>query len=34
MKQDVSGKEAEDIAADGAVSADHFVWHRCNASCW
>ncbi len=27
MKQDVSGKESEDIAADGAVSADHFVWH-------
>lgn len=27
MKQDVSGKEAEEIAADGAVSADHFLWH-------
>ncbi len=27
MKQDVSGKEAEEIAADGAVSADHFIWH-------
>ncbi|HBX9991828.1 TPA: hypothetical protein MIM71_09370 [Klebsiella variicola] len=23
MKQDVSGKEAEEIAADGAVPADH-----------
>ncbi|EOI1359878.1 SOS response-associated peptidase, partial [Klebsiella pneumoniae] len=20
-------KEAEEIAADGAVSADHFLWH-------
>ncbi|HDU5636357.1 MULTISPECIES: SOS response-associated peptidase [Klebsiella] len=27
MKQDVSGKEAEEIAANGAVSADHFIWH-------
>lgn len=27
MKQDVSSKEAEEIAADGAVSADHFIWH-------
>lgn len=26
-EQDVSGKEAEEIAADGAVSADHFLWH-------
>lgn len=25
MKQGVSGKEAEDMAADGAVSADHLV---------
>lgn len=27
MIQDESGKEAEEIAADGAVSADHFIWH-------
>ncbi|MGR8849406.1 hypothetical protein ACPZ8D_27825, partial [Klebsiella pneumoniae subsp. pneumoniae] len=25
--QDVSCKEAEEITADGAVSADHFIWH-------
>lgn len=27
MRQDVSGKEAEEIASEGAVSADHFIWH-------
>ena len=27
MRQKVSGKEAEEIAIDGAVSADHFCWH-------
>lgn len=27
MRQDVGGKEAEEIIADGAVSADHFAWH-------
>lgn len=27
MRQDVDGKEAEYIAADGAVSADKFIWH-------
>lgn len=27
MKQDASCKEAEEIAAEGAVSADHFIWH-------
>lgn len=27
MRQDVSGKEAEEIAADGTVSADQFIWH-------
>ena len=27
MCQDVGGKEAEEIIADGAVSADHFAWH-------
>ena len=27
MKQDVSGKEAEEIAADGTVSVDHSIWH-------
>ena len=27
MHQDIGGKEAEEIAVDGAVSADHFTWH-------
>ena len=27
MRQDVGGKEAEEIIADGALSADHFKWH-------
>ncbi len=27
MRQDIGGKEASDIAADGSVSADHFIWH-------
>lgn len=27
MRQDVSGKEAEDIAKDGAVPAEMFIWH-------
>ncbi|PLP29648.1 hypothetical protein CWM88_16820 [Klebsiella pneumoniae] len=27
MKQDVSGKEAEEIATDGAVSNNHLIWH-------
>ncbi len=27
MRQDIGGKEAEKIAADGAVSADKFIWH-------
>jgi putative SOS response-associated peptidase YedK len=27
MRQDVGGKEAEEIAADGAVSAEMFIWH-------
>ncbi len=27
MRQDIGGKEAEEIAADGSVSADHFTWH-------
>jgi len=27
MRQDVGGKEAEEIIADVAVSADHFTWH-------
>ncbi len=27
MRQDVGGKEAEEIAADGSVSAGHFTWH-------
>ncbi|KJI45140.1 SOS response-associated peptidase family protein, partial [Enterobacter hormaechei] len=27
MRQDLGGKEAEVIAADGAVPADKFIWH-------
>ncbi len=27
MQQDVGGKEAEEIIADGALSVDHFTWH-------
>lgn len=27
MRQDIGGKEAEEIAVDGAVSADHFTRH-------
>ncbi|MBT1868590.1 SOS response-associated peptidase [Enterobacter mori] len=27
MRQDIGGKEAEEIAADGAVPADKFIWH-------
>ncbi len=27
MRQDIGGKEAEEIAADGSVPADKFVWH-------
>lgn len=27
MRQDVGGKEAEEIAADGSVPADIFIWH-------
>lgn len=27
MRQDVGGKEAQSIAKDDAVSADHFTWH-------
>lgn len=27
MRQDIGGKEAEKIAADGAVPADKFKWH-------
>lgn len=27
MRQDVGGKEAEEIIADCVVSADHFTWH-------
>ena len=27
MRQDIGGKEAEEIIADGAASADHFTWH-------
>lgn len=27
MRQDIGGKEAEEIAADGAVPADKFIWY-------
>lgn len=27
MRQDVGGKEAEEIVADGSVPADAFIWH-------
>lgn len=27
LRQDVGGKEAEDIVADGSVPADKFIWH-------
>lgn len=27
MRQDIGGKEAAEIAADGAVPADKFIWH-------
>jgi putative SOS response-associated peptidase YedK len=27
MRQDIGGKEAEEIAVDGAVPTDHFTWH-------
>lgn len=27
MRQDIDGKEAEELAADGAVPADKFIWH-------
>lgn len=27
MRQDIGGKEAEEIIADGALSADHFTLH-------
>jgi putative SOS response-associated peptidase YedK len=27
MRQDVGGKGAEEIAADGSVLADKFIWH-------
>lgn len=27
IRQEVGGKEAEEIAADGSVPADKFIWH-------
>ncbi len=27
MRQDIGGKEAEELIADGTVPADHFKWH-------
>ncbi len=27
MRQDIGGKKAEEIAVDGAIPADKFIWH-------
>lgn len=27
IRQDIGGKEASELAADGSVSADNFIWH-------
>ncbi|MGF6100145.1 putative SOS response-associated peptidase YedK [Enterobacter sp. A4] len=27
MRQDIGGKEAEEIVADGTMDADKFIWH-------
>jgi len=27
MRQDLGGKPAEEVIADGTVSADKFIWH-------
>ena len=27
MRQDIGGKEAEEIVADGTVPAEMFIWH-------
>lgn len=27
IRQDIGGKEAEEIAVDGAIPADKFIWH-------
>ena len=27
MRQDIGGKEAEEIVTDGSVPADAFIWH-------
>lgn len=27
LRQDVGGKEAEEIVANGSVPADKFIWH-------
>ncbi|HBM3090355.1 SOS response-associated peptidase [Klebsiella michiganensis] len=32
MRQDIGGKEAEEIATDGSVSVDHFTWYPVSSS--
>lgn len=32
MCQDIGGKEAEAIIANGTISADHFIWHPVTSS--
>ncbi len=32
MRQEVGGKEAEEIAADGAVPADNFAWYAVSSA--
>lgn len=27
MRQDIGGKESEELAANGTVPADKFIWH-------
>ncbi len=34
LRQDVGGKEAEDIVADGSVPADKFIWHAVTRAVW
>ena len=32
MRQDIGGKEAEEIIADGSVPSDRFIWHAVTRS--
>lgn len=32
LRQDIGGKEAEEIAAEGAVPADWIIWHAVSRS--